>query len=441
MHHSSVPGSVRLRGLDVAVSAPLPDRAADPTPLQLFDRACRRLLSHGPDFTDDIVAKIRAEVPYYADPVLAPPDVRRSVGVGVRHGLEAGIDPGRLVDVERYTRELGMRRAEQGRPLDEVLHAFRVAGSEVWSEIISVVEREGLGDTGQLVHVAELVWKSNDRDAVLVADAYRQVAQGVASRHGERVRLILAALLETRNDAEFTRNAAAILDLPLEGRFAVAVVAPAPPYGRVPRTAPEIPGIRILRHARGHHDVLVAHLGDRPLDTLAAALHTGPGFRAGISTVVHGLENLARARDMAGLALRTCRADGEVARLDARLPDGLLISRPDLSAELAHGVLRPVYDLEPADRDTLFETIGIWIENGGSAVQAARQMLCHRNTVLNRLRRFEQITGLALTRPRDLVRLTLALDAHRLLGPAAVLGTTAARGGTDEHSRPPAARD
>lgn len=429
MHASSVPGSVRPRGHNVALpSRPVPDGGADPSPLQLFDRACRRLLGHGPEFTDTVMGRIRAEVPYYADPVLAPPDVRRTVGIGIRHGLEAGVDPSRIVDVERYTRDLGMKRAEQGRPLDEVLHAYRVAGSEVWSGIIRVVERDGLGDTRQLVHVAELVWKSNDRDAVLVADAYRQVAKGVASRHGERVRLILAALLETRNEPEFTRDAAAILDLPLDGRFAVAVVAATPPYGRVPETIPEIRGIRILRHACGRRTVLVAHLGDRPLDELASGLDAGPGLRIGISPVVQGLENLARARDMAGLALRTCRADGEIARLDSRLPEGLLISRPDLSAELAHRVLRPMYDLEPADRDTLFDTVSIWIENGGSAAQAGRHMLCHRNTVLNRLRRFQQITGLELTRPRDLVHLTLALDAHRLLGPAVALGTTAERG-------------
>ncbi|GAA1522347.1 helix-turn-helix domain-containing protein [Streptomyces albidochromogenes] len=462
MHTNAVPGSVRpttpagttrgderlpaatgksraelrretARGHDEAVGGP-PVAAVESTALQLFDRACRHLLGRGTDFTDTVVEKIRAEVQYYADP-LAPPDLRRSVSTGVRHGLEAGLDPGRLVDVERYTRELGIRRAEEGRPLDEVMHAYRVAGSEVWSGIVRVVERHGLGDTRQLVHVAELVWKHNDRDAVLVADAYRQVAKGVASRHGERVRLILAALLESRNEPDFARDAAAILDVPLDGRYAVAMIGATPPYGRVPETAPEVRGIRILRHTRGQRAVLVAHLGDRPLDALASGLAAGPGLRIGISPVVQGLNSLSRARDMAGLALRTCRADGEIARLDSRLPDGLLLSRPDLSAELTLQVLQPMYDLEPADRDTLFATLGVWIENGGSAVRTARQMLCHRNTVLNRLRRFEQTTGLALSRPRDLVQLTLALDALRLLGPAAA----PAAPGAPETPRPPSA--
>ncbi|MGX1885927.1 PucR family transcriptional regulator [Streptomyces sp. NPDC055287] len=411
---SAVPGSVR--------SGPPSHDPVGSSPLQLFDRACRRLLGHGTDFTDTVAEKIRAEVAYYADPVLAPPDLRQSVGTGVRHGLEAGLDPGSIVDIERYTRELGIRRAEEGRPLDEVMHAYRVAGSEVWSGIIRVVERDGLGDTRQLVHVAELVWKHNDRDAVLVADAYRQVAQGVASRHGERVRLILAAVLESRSEPEFVRDAAAILGLPVDGRFAVAVIGATPPYGRLPETVPEVRGMQILRHTRGQRAVLVAHLGDRPLDALVSGLAAGTGLRIGVSPVVQGLHSMPRARDMAGLALRTCRADGEIARLDTRLPDGLLISRPDLSAELTLQVLQPMYGLEPADREILFDTLRVWIEKGGSAVQTARHMLCHRNTVLNRLRRFEQTTGLALSRPRDLVQLTLALDALRLLGPAAAPG-------------------
>ncbi|MFI1397578.1 PucR family transcriptional regulator [Streptomyces sp. NPDC020681] len=396
---------------------------ADMSPLGLFDHACRRLLERGQEFTDTVLHKIRTEVPYYADPVLAPSDLRRSVDTGIRHALEAALDPGRIVDVERYTRELGIRRAEEGRPLDEVLHAYRVAGSECWSGVVSAVERDGIGDARQLVHVAEVVWKHNDRDAVMLADAYRQVAKGVASRHTERVRLILAALLETQNEPAFTRDAATILDLPIDGRFAVAVVRAMPPYGHVPDGVPDVRGVRILRQTRGPRDVLVAHLGDLPLDAFVSGLVPGPGLRIGISPVVQGLDSLPRARDMADLAVDTCRFDGEIARLDSRLPDGLLVSRPDLSAALAHQVLRPMYDLEPADRDTLFDTLRIWIENGGSAAHAARHMYCHRNTVLNRLRRFEQITGMVLSRPRDLVQLTLALDAHLLLGPAVALGT------------------
>ncbi|WP_239103266.1 helix-turn-helix domain-containing protein [Microbispora corallina] len=50
----------------------------------------------------------------------------------------------------------------------------------------------------------------------------------------------------------------------------------------------------------------------------------------------------------------------------------------------------------------------------GSAVRAAGELYCHRNTVFNPVRRIEQMTGRSLSRPRDLVELSLALDAVRL---------------------------
>lgn len=40
-------------------------------------------------------------------------------------------------------------------------------------------------------------------------------------------------------------------------------------------------------------------------------------------------------------------------------------------------------------------------------------MDCHRNTVLNRLRRLELLTGRRLAHPRELVDLTLAVDTLR----------------------------
>ncbi|RZM96173.1 helix-turn-helix domain-containing protein, partial [Streptomyces alfalfae] len=50
------------------------------------------------------------------------------------------------------------------------------------------------------------------------------------------------------------------------------------------------------------------------------------------------------------------------------------------------------------------------------AGRAAARLYCHRNTVFNRLRRLEQLTSRSLTRPRDLVEVALALEAHRLSG-------------------------
>jgi hypothetical protein len=45
--------------------------------------------------------------------------------------------------------------------------------------------------------------------------------------------------------------------------------------------------------------------------------------------------------------------------------------------------------------------------------KAVIDVYCHRNTVLNRLRRIEQLTGRSLSVPKGLVDLALALEAFR----------------------------
>ena len=78
-----------------------------------------------------------------------------------------------------------------------------------------------------------------------------------------------------------------------------------------------------------------------------------------------------------------------------------------------HGAV-PVLGLHAVERDLLLTTLAAWLECDGSARRAAVQLYCHRNTVVNRLRRLEQLAQRSLARPRDLVELTLALDALQL---------------------------
>ncbi|WP_179888829.1 CdaR family transcriptional regulator, partial [Streptomyces sp. wa1063] len=140
------------------------------------------------------------------------------------------------------------------------------------------------------------------------------------------------------------------------------------------------------------------------------------GTRAGIGSAVEGLAALGDARRLAETALRACPAPGGAVLLDEHLPDALVVSSPALAEALADRVLGPLDRLDPADRDVIVETLTAWLDADGSAQRAGARLYCHRNTVLNRLRRFEQLTGRCLTRPRDAVEISLALAARRLLG-------------------------
>ncbi len=106
------------------------------------------------------------------------------------------------------------------------------------------------------------------------------------------------------------------------------------------------------------------------------------------------------------------------AALDERLPEAILVQSPELAQQLVHTWLGSLIDLPEAERTPLMDTLDAWVETSGSAGRTAELVHCHRNTVLNRLRRLSEATGHDLTTGTTPVELVLALRAHRVLGPA-----------------------
>ncbi|WP_424533969.1 PucR family transcriptional regulator [Sphaerisporangium viridialbum] len=95
-----------------------------------------------------------------------------------------------------------------------------------------------------------------------------------------------------------------------------------------------------------------------------------------------------------------------------------MVCEPELSGRLTTEVLGTLLALDQADRDVLLATLSAWLRCEGSAARAAGRLYCHRNTVFNRIRRVERLTGRSVSRPRDIVELALALEAVRLLATA-----------------------
>ena len=205
--------------------------------------------------------------------------------------------------------------------------------------------------------------------------------------------------------------------LPERGHYIVLVQRPsdwgAPPLG--PAELPvRVAGVRVTWRIHAGCALGVAALGDAPPGRVAAALPSMPGRRTGISLVVDGLAELGRARRLAELAVRTVTARDGVSCLEERLPAALLTARPDLARELCSRVLGPVLTLDKVSRDLLLDTLAAWLAADGSALRAASSLYCHRNTVLNRMRRLERLTRRSLSAPNDLVELSLALQAFGL---------------------------
>lgn len=388
---------------------------------RLLRRGARALLERLPELTERLVAALYEHEASYRDGVLPQDEVWQGCQESLRSALLTLVAPAGEGKPTPHTWRHGRRRAEQGLPLDALLHAYRIGGVIVWQALVEItIEREPQ-DVHELVHAATSVWGVVDTHSTVVSDAYRSLSNELSNHHHERTRALLDALLDGHAETSDVDSASAVLDLPEDGRYAVVMLRHARPgTGQHDGPRPSgAEGVHLTWRSRADAEFAIAllHPGadeDHVLDGLANVLRPHGSSRAGIGLVVDGLAELGRARRMAEVALRTCSADGEIARLDERLPAALVACQSDLSGALAARAFGPVLALDPVDRDLLLGTLAAWFDAGGSAARAGARLFCHRNTVLNRLRRLEQLTGRDLGLPRDLVELGLALDAYRL---------------------------
>ncbi|GLW64821.1 PucR family transcriptional regulator [Actinomadura rubrobrunea] len=391
--------------------------AADGADRAIVRRAVARLRDRLPELAGRLVGEILSGEG--GDRPSGPrEDLWEVCHTGLDHGFAAILDPGRgRADLE-WAEELGRRRAEQGLPLDRLLRSYRLAGCVFWDALVEAVTEDDPAQVPALVRQATRTWQTIDQQSSTAAAAYHRTEYDLLRRSEERVNAVVDALLEGRGDGGLVATACSVLGLAPSGRYAVVMLRQDEPLERAtgrPADSVAAGGMRFIWRVRADVQVAVVDLGEADLDDLVDALRPHVRAYAGVSAVVDGLADLGAARWMAELALRTCRPpEPDVARIDRRLPDALLASQPALADRLHAQVLGPLARLDAATREVLLSTLTAWLECDGSAARAASRLYCHHNTVLNRLRRIEKLTGRLLSRPRDLVEVVLALSAHRL---------------------------
>jgi len=186
-----------------------------------------------------------------------------------------------------------------------------------------------------------------------------------------------------------------------------------PARGRTSRHPELLAGSRVLWSPGADGDLAVIVMRGEDTGRIARALEAELEGPIGLSPRVRGLASLGFARRLAETALAGRRpADRGVIALDQNLIRSFVLAAPDLAELLRRQIMSGVLALPEHEADALLDTLACWLEVG-STTEAARRLYCHRNTVLNRLRRLEQVTSRNLDEPRDVVLLALALDAVR----------------------------
>jgi PucR C-terminal helix-turn-helix domain/GGDEF-like domain len=373
-----------------------------------------------PDLVDRVVERIEAEIEFYRNrDVVSREDLRASVGrnlASMARQLTADEPPD--LSAPRAT---GRRRAEQGTPLADILHAYRIGFTELWEAIVDEARRGAQAPSDTLLDAASGVWWLIGEYTQELTIAYREAAaELLLAGARERSALVEALFLGGIPDRGTLWEAAKLLRLPWEGVF-VVVAAEAPGLAQE-----GLPDVETLLAARGigsawqlHADVqtgVVSLRRDDALPVLLELLGGGVRARAGVSPIYHSLGDTPRALHYARLVLGSLPAGAPVVAQFEETPLRVLAAAaPDAAGALVRAVLGPVLELPAQDRTTLLDTLRAWFDAGGSAVETGKRIYCHPNTVRYRLRRLQERTGRSLDDPKAVAELLAALDALRLL--------------------------
>ena len=382
------------------------------------------VLSRVPELTDALVAIIQEQNPGYRRVNVVPADdlwqschdnLTRVLQLVSRAAGDGNDEP----DPYDAARATGRLRAQQRMPLDDVLRSFRLGGRLVWEALIDRARADAPTDPDALLDLASWVWTVVDDTSAQVAFAYHATERELVRVDEQRRATLWEGLLHGRaKDPAFALQAAHSIGVPVDGPYAVVVADRRDTTETGDALECRLAGAEVVSVWQVRANTLVGLLAVAETDVVLRVLRAKPVVSAGLSMTVPSLAEVDAAYRQAVLARNTVPPGAvEVVALADRLPEALLLDSPALAEALIQRRLGPLLKVPLAERRLLLDTLNSWLETGGSINQTANAVHCHRNTVINRLRRIESITDLDLANTTAQLELSLALKASWLLPP------------------------
>ncbi|MEX1178942.1 MAG: helix-turn-helix domain-containing protein [Nitriliruptor sp.] len=393
------------------LEAPVADpwrAVAVPTGWREVARIARRVSRDLEPLTERIVSCIQAEIPAYVPGAVPRADVEGSVVRNVEMILVGVAERRRPTDDELIIRrELGVRRALQGLPVDALIQAYHVGYRELWLALVRALPEGDARATTQLLEAATVVWSWVHDVTDAIATAHAQTTRRLEARViGARQRFVELLVAGDLDDVEAGRLGRSLGFDPGEAFRVTVLRGAADDHDAVElqRRIEDLAG-QHAAVARGHLVVVVSQGGD-PAAVLATARGVVPQATSATGYERVGLRGARASLVDAELTLEVTEeaADGTFA--DAWLWATLSGSQERLRGLLAHGV-------EIATKHPhLAEAVRAFGEHGFSVSEAARRLEVHANTVGYRLDRWVELTGWD---PRTFPGLVRSLAAIRSL--------------------------
>lgn len=356
--------------------------------------------------TDLFIERIQL-VDGYDPPRIPLAEIRRTGRLSfdaLIHGLRSSEDrPDERIQVAT---DVGVSRARAGVPVESLMTAVRLDFSILWSALLDLAAEE---DSALLVRHTARVWHTVDNYARQTQVAHAEESQRIHNeQYSVRQGLVAVLFQDPEPTEELLRHVARDLGLDPEAPLVVvAAVDGGIAELRVLLASAARSGATTFTHHLGN--ALIAFWAEEHREGLPLAELTAQaaGLRLGLVARRQGLLSLradaGSAVELAHLlgpeetlALTPARGWARLAR--RRLSESGFVVGTEITAALA--------TCTETERTRLLEAIRSYLKTGNVNASAA-ELFCHRNTVTNRLHRFEELTGIDVTVPEQSARLVV----------------------------------
>jgi len=363
------------------------------------------LKSRLPNMEDEFVHRVR-EIPSYSGTAVSATEVRITAETSIGLIIDALSGSAHYPRMREYADALGTRRARQGISAESLMSAVRLDFPIIWEGLLQTASTE---DALLLAFRAEEVWRVVDDYSTATHSSYVRTRIEMAQEEAGVRQEFISALFGVQGLLPEIRE-----------RFTRAYgVSPEAPYGIAAGTGGTAVQLRRLTATPNTTRRIFLYEAENYVYAFWPESVNGSAGQVGLPTGLSAIPcGLARAStgliglaDAARVAAALCdlsvaadlqpvTVERDWTRLARTRMDSIGVNlRTELEAKLLGARAEEI--------ERLRETALCFISNG-SVSNTADALYCHRNTILNRLRRFREITGIDLTIPVQAARAVVA---------------------------------
>lgn len=362
----------------------------------------RALLQQLGEMDDDLATEYLMQIDRGArfyDSVPEEADLLGAARLAFRYLLATLLERPMSAELAEFPAAIGALRATQGIALENLTAAVRTDFLVAWSALLRLA---GDDDMAVLTLHVDVLWKAVDDFAITIQRGYLDQRLSMARTSTLEQQHSLSDLFSGEPAPATIRRAAQVLGLDETARYWVIGV-PGEDAGRT-----------VTRRLLNRHQTALDYVDRGATLILAAADGRWPDDESVVGDLPAGTEGAVAPRSVplsevhraAAIVRMLVDLNREATTLRRSWAQLSITQLSEVIEDLRGYVLDPLHGVH--DHELIVETIQVFAGTG-SVSDTASALYCHRNTVMNRIRRFEEVTGISLRSPRSLAMVQLCL--------------------------------